>query len=224
MPPAETLAPAMGKDRIVVLDALRGFLLYFILIANLPSLTGFWFMPEEQREMLQMSRIDKNVLFLLDALVHGKFYSLFSLLFGIGFAVILSRIAAKGMGVDVYRRRLAVLAAFGFVHMLVWSGDILLPYALCGFLLIFFRDARDSTLLKAAALFIALPIAYYGLAWVTNGRYDPAFHLFGFLKNVAGPAFGPEGGPFNAYQAGTLADVLRANVIGFGHRWVDLVF
>ena len=61
----------------------------------------------------------------LDWLMHGKFYSIFSLLFGIGFALQLGRLEARGEGVGRYMRRLAILLGFGVLHIvLLWKGDM----------------------------------------------------------------------------------------------------
>lgn len=220
-PPAG--GPAPTGDRIVILDALRGFLLYFILVANLPSFSGFWFLSGEERDAL-MTPVESSLLYVIDVLIHGKFYTLFSLLFGIGFALILSRIRARGGGIGIYCRRLMVLAGIGLVHMLIWSGDILLPYAICGFVLLLFRNASDAVLLKSAVLLIFLPVVHYALAWMTGGMSDPAFHLYGFMKGTVIPAIGSEGGPAVVYQSGSLSEMMRANLIGFGFRWTGLLF
>lgn len=219
----QTAGLAPTRDRIVILDALRGFLLYFILVANLPGLSGFWFLSGEAREAL-MTPIESSLLYVIEVLLHGKFYTLFSLLFGIGFALILSRIQARGEGIGIYCRRLAVLAGIGLVHMLIWSGDILLPYAICGFVLLLFRNVTDAVLLKSAVLLIFLPVGYYALAWLTGGVSDPAFHLYGFLEGTVIPAFGTEGGPAVVYQSGSLAEMMRMNLVGFGFRWTGLLF
>ena len=69
---------------------------------------------------------------------YGKFYSLFSLLFGIGFALQLESAARDGdQRLRRFRRRLLVLLAIGLVHLtFIWEGDILALYALVGFALI----------------------------------------------------------------------------------------
>jgi uncharacterized protein len=94
-------------------------------------------------------------------LVQGKFITLFSLLFGMGFAVMLERANAAGTsGTALYARRLLALLGIGLVHaILVWSGDILLTYALLGFvLLLFFRRTPLSRLPKWGVAFYLLPL------------------------------------------------------------------
>ena len=87
-----------------------------------------------------------------------KAQALFSLLFGFGFANIMTRLEAKGAPSHIFLRRLGVLFIFGFVDMyLLWMGDILLPYATMGFLLYFTRHWRTRTL-----LLVGLPVAVLG--------------------------------------------------------------
>jgi uncharacterized protein len=87
-------------------------------------------------------------------LVDGKFYTIFSLLFGVGFSLILSR-----HPVSLFMRRMLLLAVIGFCHlMFIWSGDILLLYACGGLLLPLFIRLKDKALLAVAVVLIVLPV------------------------------------------------------------------
>ena len=114
--------------------------------------------------------IDKIVRFMQYTLVDGKFYTLFSLLFGIGFSIIISHAAERGGGgFRLFYRRMAVLALIGFAHlMLIWSGDILMLYALMGMLLPLFRNTGDRGLLSWAAFFLLLPVAVDTVTQITD--------------------------------------------------------
>jgi len=92
--------------------------------------------------------------------INGKFYSLFSLLFGIGFSIILIRNEQKGINpLKVFYRRLFILLLIGAVHLfLLWEGDILFLYALIGMILPLFRKFSDKALLITAAALILSPI------------------------------------------------------------------
>ncbi len=92
--------------------------------------------------------------------VHGKFYSIFSLLFGIGFSIILIRNEQKGINpLKIFFNRLFILLLIGSIHLfLLWDGDILFLYALLGFLLPLFRNCNDKTLLTWAAVLIISPL------------------------------------------------------------------
>ena len=95
---------------------------------------------------------------------YGKFYSLFSLLFGIGFSLQLVATEDRGDArLAVFRRRLLVLLAIGALHLYIWEGDILFLYALVGFLLIPFRRVKDATLVRAAVALVLAPVALEAL-------------------------------------------------------------
>lgn len=98
--------------------------------------------------------IDRVVRFLEYVFVEGKFYSIFSLLFGVGFSLFLFR-----HGTLRFLRRMLILALIGLVHLLfIWNGDILLLYAVGGMLLTLFIKMKDKVLLCVAVLLMILPI------------------------------------------------------------------
>lgn len=130
--------PASGpaSHRLPELDAVRGLALLGILLMNMEAFNGP--LP------LSMTGIDprwQGTDYLVDALVYvlvqGKFFPLFSLLFGIGYALMARRAAAAGQAIaPLHLRRMLALLVIGLLHaLLLWSGDILLVYALLGLLL-----------------------------------------------------------------------------------------
>lgn len=156
-PPA--LQPLNTADRITVMDILRGAALFGILLMNIEAFTG----PLD----LSFTGVDPHwhgIDYLADALVYvlvqGKFFLLFSLLFGAGFAVMAQR--AQGAGRDftpIYLRRSVALLLIGACHaLLVWSGDILLVYALLSFLLLGTRRWPVSMLPAMGALVYAFAV------------------------------------------------------------------
>ncbi|MGI8931843.1 MAG: DUF418 domain-containing protein [Sphingomicrobium sp.] len=156
-----------GRDRIEVIDALRGFALMGILIVNIRAWAGWFSLEAAERHALAGGPAGTWWFeFLVSAALEGKFYTIFSFLFGLGFTLQLARLEKRGLqGVAIYRRRLVVLLTIGIVHMsLLWDGDILALYALLGMLLPLFRGWSDRRLLGAATLLILLPIP--GLALV----------------------------------------------------------
>jgi uncharacterized protein len=164
---------AAKAERIELLDALRGFALCGILLANILYWSGWIFMQTEQRIALAGESGVELQSFFHHAFVDGKFYTLFSFLFGIGFALQLERLTKRGLdGLRIFRRRLLVLLAIGLVHMvLIWDGDILTLYALLGLLLPFFRKWSDRSLAAAAAVLIfAVPSFGYWLFEVLGWR------------------------------------------------------
>ncbi|MCW4453769.1 DUF418 domain-containing protein [Flavobacterium sp. MXW15] len=147
MTTTSALQPVAPAERIATLDALRGFALLGILLMNMEAFGG----PMD----LAFTGIDprwQGADHWADALVYvfvqGKFFTLFSLLFGMGFAVMAQRAAAAGREFSpLYLRRSLVLLCIGLAHaLLVWSGDILVAYALLSLFLPPFREAPRSWL------------------------------------------------------------------------------
>jgi uncharacterized protein len=142
--PSSALGPVPSAERITVVDCLRGAALFGILAANMRGFAA----PAEayMRPELLWSGIDLFVQSLVDWLISGKFITIFSALFGAGFAILMERAAARGYGASFYLRRMTVLLAIGVIHaFLIWWGDILVSYALCGFFLVLFRRRAQRT-------------------------------------------------------------------------------
>lgn len=160
------MVPVKTSERHVILDPLRGFALLGICLANFPEFSLYTFQKLRITEAMPTAEIDKVVRFLQYLFVDGKFYTIFSLLFGIGFSIIISNAAKKGTdGFRIFYRRMIVLATIGFLHlMFIWSGDILLLYALLGMLLPLFRHVSDRVLLGTSAVLLLLPIPIDWLA------------------------------------------------------------
>lgn len=149
-------APLPAAERIVALDVLRGVALFGIFIMNMPGFTHSLFTPPGPQE----SGLDSLVVTLRELLFAGKFNLMFGLLFGIGFNLQLGRLeAARPGGVSlVYARRLAVLLAIGLVHAgLLWTGDVLVVYAVLGFVLLALRRLPDRALLVLIGLCLLYP-------------------------------------------------------------------
>ena len=145
-PPTEPITEA---ERIELLDVVRGFALYGVLLANLVWVSQEAAVTEAQVAALPTAPIDRVVRYAIQFFVDGKFYTLFAFLFGLGFAVQLMRGEARGAAiVPVYLRRLGVLLLIGLAHAyFLWYGDILHHYALFGFLLLVFRRCSNRTLM-----------------------------------------------------------------------------
>jgi uncharacterized protein len=157
----------MPAERIVALDVFRGFAMFGVLVAYCVWSLGT--LPSEA-----FTPLDGALEPLLGFAVDGKFYTILAFLFGLGFQLQLGRSANDPQSVRLYRRRLLVLAGFGLLHaLLLRNGDILLPYAATGFLLILFRRASDRAVLAVAFLFLLLPFAAQAL-WEASGLPPPA--------------------------------------------------
>jgi len=139
------IAPIAQAERIQVLDILRGFALFGVLVVNMSYYRGTYATP---------TPFDTTLENLISTLIQGKFYIIFSFLFGVGFAVQLKRAHARGVNLlSFYPRRLLVLLAFGLLHyFFLWDGDILRLYAMMGFILLLLHTAPPKLLLSSAAL------------------------------------------------------------------------
>lgn len=156
------MIPVAPAERIEVIDVLRGAALFGIIVANMRGFNS----PQPVYMDLQLLWTgvgDRIVQAFIDLFVSGKFITLFSYLFGIGFAIQMDRAEARGASPRFYLRRLTVLLLMGLAHMfLLWWGDILTAYALMGFLLFLFRRRTQKTLLIWAAACYAWPLIVLG--------------------------------------------------------------
>src|SRR5262245_16288240 len=119
--------PISAQDRIAVMDIVRGFALLGILIMNLPGFSNSFFAGADGSHVWT-GTVDRIAEATRDMLFSGKFNSMFSLLFGLGFTIQLGRMMARDpvQAPRLYARRLLVLTAFGLVHVLIfWNGDVL---------------------------------------------------------------------------------------------------
>lgn len=189
-----------ASERIDLLDALRGLAIFGILLANIVDWSGWGSLTDPQKLGLAGEVGERWYDFLLAMLVEGKFYTIFSFLFGLGFALQLSRLEKRGAnGLAIFRRRLAILLAIGILHMvLIWSGDILALYAALGFLLPSMRHWSDRRLLVGAVVLILLPIPG-GITMHLLG-IPPGFGLFA-LGNRLFVALGGELGKEAMWRA-----------------------
>lgn len=171
-----TSLPVPQTERSDILDSLRGFALLGIFMANSAVFSMYAFLPFEQMQTLPTATPDLILTYFHFTFVDGKFYSLFSLLFGIGFSIIFIRNQQAGKNpLTIFYRRLLILAFIGLAHtFLLWDGDILFVYAVCGAFLPLFRNCTDRTLIIAWAALILSPILLDSIIVIAQGAWRPA--------------------------------------------------
>jgi uncharacterized protein len=179
----QRMAPVDAGERLSHLDVLRGFALLGILLVNFE-----YFTRPTLAIMLGaepgLTGADHVVDLAIRTFAEGKFFPLFSMLFGAGFVLFWERVETRGGAARrPYLRRLAVLAVFGLLHgTLVWAGDILFIYAVLGFVMaLLFRNVASTAQLAWAVLLVVLPSLLYWLfvAAFEAARTDPeAFAAF----------------------------------------------
>ena len=171
------LSPVTGSERIQALDVVRGFALIGIFLMNVE----FFNRPlSELGQGLPASLTGADWLagWLIYNFVQGKFWTMFSLLFGMGFAVMLTRAERSERNfMRPYLRRIAALAVFGIVHhIFIWGGDILFSYAVAaaGLLILLYGNWKYISL----ALLVLLGFGFLpGL--------DPLWQVAGGLAVVS---------------------------------------
>lgn len=160
------IQPVSAGERLVLVDALRGFALLGILLVNIAGFSQpfqAFSLPIETAQPWP----DLAATVLVTLFAEGKFYALFSLLFGLGFTIQIER--ARGSGWRArYSRRLLVLFAIGIVHgVFIWAGDILALYAIVGFVPMLFARAAPRTVLVwiavIATIYVLTVTAGFGL-------------------------------------------------------------
>lgn len=167
------------------MDILRGFALIGILLMNVE-----WF----SRSISELGGFDRSLSgldhaagWLVRCLVEGKFYKLFALLFGMGFAIMLIRAKEVGKPFGAwFARRMLVLFAIGMLHIVfLWGGDILHDYAFAGLVLLGFmallrkprfrRFDNPQSMLKLSLVWLMLPfiiVTFVGMGFGVVFDYD----------------------------------------------------
>lgn len=142
-------APVLQAERITALDTLRGFALLGILLMNIVGMGMFAGAYDDPTVAGGSTGANLWVWAVLHVLAEGKMRCLFSMVFGASVILLTSRLERNGQpSGDVYYRRTLWLMLFGIVHAyLLWYGDILYLYALCGLALYPFRRMTARALL-----------------------------------------------------------------------------
>ncbi len=227
----DTSGPITGPTdptaRATVLDAVRGFALFGVCLGNIATAFSFWEW-EGTADLIPKYELptDATMMYLYHALVDGKFYSIFSLMFGLGFALQLGRRSDTDAALGTYRRRLWILAGIGFAHLLVWMGDILLFYALMGLILMRLRGLEDRRALHWVVILLALPIVNY-LPMLLHPMLTLGMPLFA-LGYGASMLVGVDPESMlvvtEAYVHGGVVDIARFSLPGVFFRFGDLLY
>jgi len=156
--------PVSQQERIVINDSLRGIALLCILMMNIP----YFALPYPASENLalnnEMGTINQQVWYGVTWLLEGSQRAIFSLLFGAGIILFITRLEKKITGLmtaEYFIRRQLWLLVFGLVNafILLWPGDILFQYAVCGIIVFAFRRLPVGWLLAAAFICVVLMTA-----------------------------------------------------------------
>jgi uncharacterized protein len=205
------LRPAQQKERIDVLDALRGFAVFGMFIINIRVFSGYTYFYYENGNDLFLSGWDTTFDRIHIVLFSGKFYTLFALLFGIGFAIqIMKATAADRSFMMHFSRRLFFLLLIGIVHLWgIWFSDILVFYAICGYLLLLFRSLSSKGLLWAVILLLFIPGLHTWYLIESSGGYTNTLYQW-LSKSWMALDLPVQSSPDGAFRMENIADVIRS--------------
>jgi uncharacterized protein len=218
--------PVAGGERLLVLDVLRGFAITGILWVNAPLM-----LAPVYRQVLGSGpegTLDGLARALVEVLAEGKFFTLFSLLFGIGVAIQMRRAEARGTAFrPFFLRRMAVLAAFGVAHVvLLWWGDILVYYALLGLLLLPLRRAPPARVLRWALVVLIVPIAlggaFAGLSELAARSPDGAAQLEEARLQAVRQARAGEADALATYRGSDVASMARQRLADWAYATIGV--
>jgi uncharacterized protein len=223
-PPSEA-RPIDASERLALLDVLRGFALCGVFVSNVVmwfSGRAFMTRPQMEAAMASATWVDNTVMYGSGILLFGKFITLFSFLFGLGFSVQMIRAEARGAAIaPLYMRRLCAMFLIGCVHLFgLWMGDILTTYAVLGFGLLLFRERADKTLLIwATVLVFAVPLVTAGvmklMPLLTGGGGEAAAEAAKAAMERTNQA---RAEVMEAFSHGTYLEMVRVNArYYFGH-------
>jgi uncharacterized protein len=167
--------PIQVGERIEVLDAIRGFALLGIFIMNVPAFNTSLFAGFGGDAWPRWWDVGTETV--RDVIFSGKFNSMFSMLFAVGFTIQLERLQARApdQATQIYVRRLFWLFVFGATHACVfWAGDVLHMYALLGVLLLALRRLPDRAIVVLIILCLLYPTITGTIQMVTPSPDDGA--------------------------------------------------
>lgn len=166
-------------------------------------------------------------------LAEGKFYPLFSFLFGLGAAIQMERADNRAIPfAGRYCRRLFVLLAIGLAHaLLLWDGDILVMYSFCGFLLLPFRRRQPKTILIWAMVCLLIPALLVVLFWALlaglallpeaaeaiQRGFDEYYGTYGEQREALGAMV-------QVFSSGSYGEILRERLGNVIYLWVASIF
>ncbi|OEF96373.1 DUF418 domain-containing protein [Desulfuribacillus alkaliarsenatis] len=224
----EQLTPIEANRRIASLDILRGFALLGILMVNMiyfnTPIVYYYVIGEIPWE----SPLDRWAYYGIQLLAEGKFYTMFSFLFGVGFVIFMERAQEKHKKAGLlFARRLFFLLLFGLIHaFFFWYGDILIMYALIGFLLLAFFNRKPKTMLVWAITLLILSIVIMGLLFIASMAYanmDMAEYNAQNQMFLAQMYEQIESSYF-AYSEGSYADIMQQRITDLSFVFTYAIF
>ncbi|WP_264736850.1 DUF418 domain-containing protein [Cytobacillus firmus] len=199
------VSPVLEKDRIISLDIMRGFAILGIFLVNMLSFHSpfLYIDPFEWWD----SPADKAAYAFIDIFVQASFYPLFSMLFGYGLVILRERALAKSLWFGgMAARRFSLLLLIGIIHaFLLWHGDILINYAIFGFIFLLFVKMNGRNMLMTGILLYMIPNLLFALLLFATVLFVPADELSIYDPQAALASL-------QAYQKGSFSEVTAQRI------------
>ncbi|MDZ5470277.1 DUF418 domain-containing protein [Bacillus sp. 31A1R] len=173
----EKLNSIQPQERIISMDIMRGFAIFGIFLVNMISFhSPFLYIDPLKWWDGTLNTVTYSF---IDIFAQASFYPLFSMLFGYGLVILRERTLAKGINfVALSARRLTLLLGIGCIHaFLIWHGDILINYAIFGFILLLFLRLSGKAMMITGALLYIIPNILFGLLIVVSIMFAPEGEL-----------------------------------------------
>ncbi len=163
-------APVARTERIDSLDILRGIAVFGILLMNISAFGLIWQAYGNPLAAGGATGLNLRLFEIMNVGFEGTMRGIFSMLFGAGIVLLTDRMERAGAGVsaaDIYFRRMSWLGLFGFIHwsFLLWPGEILFAYAICGFGLFVLRKVPARWQFGIGIAILALAAVKLGMAY-----------------------------------------------------------
>ncbi len=151
--PIAVAAPVAETSRLKLIDALRGVALLGILLMNIPGFSMAQYSFEAFKN--DPSSLNFWVMQVISVVFEGKMRAMFGMIFGAGILLFISKKEQNGQPVHaLFYRRMFWLVLFGLIHahLVLWIGDILYLYGVCGMIVYLFRNVPAKYLVWAVPL------------------------------------------------------------------------
>jgi uncharacterized protein len=200
------------NGRIEIIDVLRGFTLLGIILVHMSEQYYAGQAPEQYADFASKGLIDNIVSGFIGIFVQGKFYMVFSFLFGLSFYLQLSKSDGSIGFLARFFWRLLILFGIGFIHHLHYRGDILTIYATLGIGLLLTYRLPDKYLLVVAVLLVfnvpSLLIRLSDVIWNSAKSGNP------FMNADQNSLLAY----YHTLKSGTYVEILRANYFEFSAK------
>jgi len=218
------IAPIEPKQRIEILDVLRGFALLGIIFTNILYFSGYSFIPFDDLRQFPTFQLNERIYHFLDIIITGKFYTLFSILFAVGFFLQFSRNRESTIDfVKTYPRRLFILLLIGLIHSLIWFGDILFMYAIIGFILILFRNIKIKYILGWSLFFMLLTVIIdFAILPFFNAPTTIVAENHAAVAHTTYPDMTAKA-VFETFQYGTITEIFFLNIHNLIWKWISFI-